>query len=122
MVQYNDLVRVHDGADPLGHQELGRAAGFFLQGLPQLCIRLKIQGGKTVVKYIDGRIFYQSPGNGEPLLLAAGHIAPALGNQCVKQVWFRLDEFHGLGGTGRTFNLFLPGCPVTVSQVGADGA
>lgn len=79
-IQNDDLICVHNGADPLCHDQHRRVCGFCLQRPPQLGVRFEIQRRKAVVKHIDRAFLVQRAGDGKPLLLSARYVAAALGD------------------------------------------
>ena len=81
VVHHQDPVRIHNGADSLGHHNDGGIANVFFQILPQLAVCFHVQCGEAVVKYIDFRMLHHGSGNGRPLPLAAGEVGAALGNR-----------------------------------------
>lgn len=80
VVEDNNLIRVPDGADPLGHDQPGGVFAFPVQIFPHLAVCLIVQGREGIVKDQDFRVTADGPGNGNPLLLAAGQVGAALGD------------------------------------------
>ena len=95
-IQHNNLVRVTNGADALGHDDLGDVVQLFGQPLPQLCVGAVVQRGEGVVEYQNFRLAGQRPGNGKPLLLAAGDITAQLGNVVIRPFRQLIDKFLSL--------------------------
>ena len=122
IVQHDDLLGVHDGTDPLGHDQHGAVLIRGVQRPAQRSVGLEIQGGKAVVENEDRGLLCQGPGDAQPLLLAAGYIAAALGDRGVVSFRFFLNELGGLGGLGKLAHLFVGGLLVAVADVGGDGA
>ena len=72
LVQYDDLVSLHDAGNTLSHHHDDGVARVLLKHPAKLRIRLKIQGRKGIVKHIDIRPTNQRPCDGQTLALAAG--------------------------------------------------
>ena len=71
VLQHQDLITVHDGADALGNDDGGGAREGLGQALAEGGIGLIIQGAGGVVQDQKFRSAGQGPGNEDPLLLAA---------------------------------------------------
>ena len=71
VLQYQNLIAVHDGADALGYDDGGGAGEGLGQTLAEGGVGLIIQGAGGVVQDQKFRPAGQGPGNEDPLLLAA---------------------------------------------------
>ena len=71
-VQHQDAVGLHQRGDAVGHQDHRGGCQGIPQGGTDLCVGLGIHGGQGVVKDHHRRLLHQHPGDGHPLLLAAG--------------------------------------------------
>ena len=78
LVQHQDLVCVQHGGDALCHDDDGGVVGLGLQGAAQGHVGLVVQGRETVVEQINFGVLGNGTGDGQALLLAAGHIGTAL--------------------------------------------
>ena len=78
LVQDHDPVRVHDGVEPLGDDDLGGAGTDVPKRLPDGLVRGGVHGAGGVVHDEDLGILQQGPGDAQPLLLTAGHVDAAL--------------------------------------------
>ena len=115
VVQYNNLLRAHNGADPLGDKQHGGLACLLFQGTAESSVSFKIEGREAVVENINRRPLHQRPRNGKALLLAAGDIAASLGNFRIVPGFLILYKIDSLGNLRRLLKLIirrvLPGIP-----------
>ena len=121
LIQDQDLVGVKDSTDPLGNDEKSCFCDLFLQRVAQRGIRLKVQGGKTVVEHIEIGCFDQSPGDGEALPLAAGKIGAALGYmafQAARQIQYKI-RLCGFQGADQILSC---GVRIAIAEIFLDGA
>ena len=97
VVQHHDLVRVPYGTGPLGYKDHRHIFCFPADSLPERRVGRKIQGAGAVIQNQKLRLSYQRPGDGQPLLLAAGKVLPSLIDNGI--VFFRqgVYKFRGLG-------------------------
>ena len=100
-VQDDDLVRVLDRCHPLGDDQDGGISCLLFECFSQGRVGPEVQGRETVVKDKDRGLFYQSPGNSQPLPLATGDIRTPLGDLCGKTLWSSKNELAGLGNVYR---------------------
>ena len=70
-IEHENLVRVHDGADALCHDDDSRIFRVRFKRMPQSGVGFVVQGGKAVVKQVDQGVFGNGAGNGKTLLLSA---------------------------------------------------
>ena len=109
VVQNDDLIRMHDGGDPLGDDDLraaGQAPGKPLPDL-RLCGRVHRAGGIVQDQHL--RLLQNRPGDAEPLFLAAGHIHATLPQIRLITVFQPVDEFVHTGDPAGLL-YFLPRC------------
>ena len=71
LIQDDDLIRIHDGPDPLGHNQDRSILRDGFEAAAQNGIRLIVQGRERVIKDIDIRFFHDGPSNRQALLLPA---------------------------------------------------
>ena len=64
VVEHDDLIRVHDAADPLGHEDDRRVRRLPLERSAEHRVRLKIDGRETIVEHVDVCILDQGSGDG----------------------------------------------------------
>ena len=72
VLQDENAVRLHEGGDPVGDDEGGDPLPPGPKGVPDGGVRAGVHGGEGVVEDEDVVISRQGPGDGHPLLLAAG--------------------------------------------------
>src|SRR5690625_3924622 len=70
-VEYDDLVRIDDGGEPVGDHQGRAPAADLTQGLQDLLLRLAVQCRGRLVEDDDGGTLEYHPGDGDPLLFAA---------------------------------------------------
>ena len=81
VVEHDDAVGVHDGADALGHDELGGILGLAGERVAHFAVGLEVERGERVVENQDFRVTVHRARNRQALLLAAGHVRSALGDR-----------------------------------------
>jgi hypothetical protein len=79
-LQDGDEVGLADGGEPVRDDEGGAADHEAVQRLLHQLLRLGVQRACGLVEEEDGRVLEHGPGNGDPLLLAAGELQAALAN------------------------------------------
>ena len=87
LIQDKDAVRMHQCADSVGDQDHRAAGRPLFQRLPDLRVRLGVDGGQRVIKDHDLRLPDQHLRNRRALLLSAGECHPPLAD--VRVVSFR---------------------------------
>ena len=73
-VEDEDLIRVADGADALGDDDLRRAGQLLCKPFAQGRVGLIVQRGERIVEDQNLRPSCQRPRNRQPLLLPAGDV------------------------------------------------
>ena len=121
-VHNDNHIRVLDGGNPLGDNQLGGAGDFLPEGLADHGIGVGVHGGGGVVQNQDFRLFQQGPGDAQPLLLAAGDIGAALLDVGIVALREALDEFVGAGQAAGMNQLLIGGLGVAPAQIFLDGA
>ena len=89
LVQHDDLIAIADGGQAVGDDDAGDAA--LCDGVDDLVLRLRVQGGRRLVHDADGRILGEGAGDFEPLALAAGQVAAAVQQLVRKAALARVD-------------------------------
>ena len=121
VLEHHDQVGVADGRDPLRDDQHRRVAGDRLERRAQPGVGGQVERGERVVEDVDLRLADQRPGDGQPLPLAAGDVAAALGDRGLQAVGHRLDEVAALGDLQGLPHLFLGRVRLAVPQVVGDG-
>ena len=114
LFQHQNVVRVENGADPLGDDDGGDALVLLPQGFPQGGVGAVVQGGRGVVQNEDLRGACQGPGHQHPLLLAAAEVGALGGEHVLQAVGQGGDKVHGLGAPGGLFNVLGGQVPAEV--------
>ncbi len=70
--QHQNLIRISDSFQAMGDHDNGFASCQFPYGVLQMMLIFRIDIGGGLVKDNNGGILEHGPGNGNPLLLAAG--------------------------------------------------
>ena len=122
LMEYNDLVRMADGADALGDNQHGRPLCLLGKRFAQSGVCLKVQSRKTVVKNIELGFLYKGSGDGQALLLSAGKVGDSLGHIGVQPIRERADEITGLRHVRGVHQLIFAGIFIAVAQVAGNGA
>ena len=122
LVQDHDPVRVHDGVEPLGDDDLGGLGAGVFEGLPDGRVGGGVHGAGGVVQDEDLGVLEQGPGDAQPLLLPAGHVHAPLAQVRVVTLGEGLDEIVGAGGLAGGFDLVIGGVGIAPLQVLFDGA
>ena len=77
-VQHHDLVRVHDGVDPVGDGEDGALPELLPDGGLDEAVRLKVHGGGGLVQHVDPGVPQQGPRQAHQLSLTLRQVFTAL--------------------------------------------
>ena len=93
-----------------------------MDGLPQLCVGGKIEGGSAVVQDQDLRVPHHGTGDGQALFLAAGEIAPLLFDRKIEALSLLVYKFSGLGNIERLVDLFVCGIVISPFHIVAKGS
>ena len=81
LLQHADLIRIHDGVEPVGDDEDCLTPDHFGNGLVHLLLILRIHEGGGLVQHHDRGVFQDRPGQRDALPLPAGkHFAPVPGH------------------------------------------
>ena len=121
-IEHHDAVRIHDRGHTLRHDHHDGILHFLLQLLAQLGIRRKIQRGKGIVIDIDLRAAHQGAGDGQSLLLSAGHIGRPLHDALIEAMRLLLDERGRLRHLSRMRKLRLIGILLAEADIVGDAA
>ena len=115
-------VGVQDGADPLGHDDLGGPGGLLRQRGAQVAVRLRIQGGEGVVEQVDRRVLAYRAGYGQPLLLPSGEVPPVLRHIGIQTFRHPVDQIVQLGYAQGAHRLLIRPLGAAVADVVLHGA
>ena len=108
VVEHDDAVGVHDGADALGHDEFGGVLGFAGERVAHLAVGLEVERGERVVEDQDLRMPVHRACDGQSLLLAAGHVRAALCDRGGVSAVHARHEFAGLRHVGGGLDALHP--------------
>ena len=97
VVEYDDLVGVHDGRDALCHDHERGVGDVFGQLLAQARVGLVVKRAKRVVEHHDLGLFGQGAGDGQTLALTARNIGATLADGGVVTALALGDKVLGLG-------------------------
>lgn len=92
LVQHRDLIRVHDGGEPVSDHQRRRAPRQRLQSARDLAFRVTVQGGGGLVEHVDARFQKRNPGDADALPLAPRQLHAALAYDCLVAGWQRADQ------------------------------
>ena len=121
VVEHADHVGVADRRQPVGDHD-GRAVGQrgVERGLHRGLV-LVVQAARGLVEDDDGGILEEQPGDGQPLLLPAGHPVAPLADDGVEPVGQLGDGLVDLRGPAGRLQLGRRGVGLGVAEVVADG-
>ena len=88
----DDDIRILNGGYPLCNDQLGRTGDLFFKGLADHGVRVRINGRGGIVQDQDLRLFQQSAGDAQALLLTAGDVGAPLLNVGVVAVGHPLGK------------------------------
>ena len=97
VVEYDDLVGVHDGRDALCHDHERGVGDVFGQLFAQARVGLVVKRAKRVVEHHDLGLFGQGAGDGQTLALTARNIGATLADGGVVTALALGDKVLGLG-------------------------
>ena len=106
-----------DGGETVGNDESGPALGQVVKGPLDFGLGDGIQGGGCLVQNQNGRIFQEDPGDGHPLLLAAGQEGPPFAHIGVKPIGHSQDVVINFRLPGRLVHLFLCGVRLAIADI-----
>src|SRR5574337_2159135 len=119
-VQHQDLVGPYDGGKPMRNHEGRPILHQPIQRLLDQSLRFRIQGRGRLVQDEDGRVLQYSPGDGDPLLLAAGQAYPTLADPGLVSIRERVDELLGIGDPGCLHDLAWSYVTLSVGDIVQD--
>ena len=96
VLEVDDAVGLFDSGQTVGDDNDRPVFHQVIDGLLDLAFRLHVHGGGGFVQDEDGRVTQDRPGNGEPLLLAAGEPDPPFADVTVVTVGHGHDEVVGI--------------------------
>lgn len=107
VLQHQNMIRVQNGADPLGNHNGGHIPIVFPQRLSERCIRPVIQRAGRIVQNQDFRIPGKSACQQYPLFLPAAEIGSPGRQHMGKPVRQALNKLHSLRTLGSLHNSFV---------------
>ena len=117
LLQHADLIRIHDGVEPVGDDEDCLTPDHFGNGLVHLLLILRIHEGGGLVQHHDRGVFQDRPGQRDALPLPAGeHFAPVPGHG-VDAILQPGKELPALGLLRRSQNLLIRGLRTAQADV-----
>ena len=119
---HGNHISTPDGGEPVGDDDGGAALAQFVQGGLDPLLGDGVQGGGGLVQHQNLRIFQEHPGDGDPLLLAAGEHDPPFADVAVITVGQLHDLIMYLGTHRRLHDLLVGGVGPAVADVLPDGA
>lgn len=96
LVQYDDFLRMENGAYALRDDEHGGAPGLLREGLTQRRVRLEVKRGKAVVEYVQLRLFHQCAAMESRCFCPPEKLVPPCATKAIQPVGQRFDEILGL--------------------------
>ena len=118
--QDDDPVGIPDRGEAVGDDQRGPPLHERLQGVLDLDLRLRIEGGGRLVQDQDRGILEKGASDGDPLALAAGELRSLLADEGVVALRQAHDEVMGVGGLRRGDDLLFGPSDVAVGDVVAD--
>ena len=122
VVEYNDLVGVHDGRDALCHDHERGVGDVFGQLLAQARVGLVVKRAKRVVEHHDLGLLGQGAGDGQTLALTARNIGATLADGGVVAALALGDKVLGLGDACRPVHVLVAHHVAGKLKVALDGA
>ena len=119
---HGNHIRIADGGEPVGNDNGGAALAQFVQGGLDSLLGDGVQGGGCLIQHQDLRIFQEHPGDGDPLLLAAGEHDSPLADVAVIAVRQLHDLIMYLSTHRRLHDLLVGSVRPAVTDVLPDGA
>src|SRR4051812_2256750 len=86
VVEYQDLVRIHDSADAMADNDGGPAAELGLEALEYFLLRMCVDGGEGVVEDEDAGIAGEGPGECGALALSSREVDAAFAEHGIETV------------------------------------
>ena len=108
VIQHQNEVGVHDGAEPVGDDEAGSPLHQLVHGLLHQYFRPGVHVGGGLVQNQQRTTCQQRTGDGQQLLLPAGKVGGVLADQGVVAVWHGADKVVAVCFPAGKLN-FLPG-------------
>ena len=112
----DDDIRILNGGYPLRNDQLW-SFGIFFKGLADHGVRVRIHGRGGIVQDQDLRLFQQSAGDAQALLLTAGNVAAALLDMGIVAVREAGDEFIGAGQLAGVDQFLVRGAGIAPAQI-----
>jgi subtilisin family serine protease len=112
-----DEVGLDDGRQPVGDHEGGPALQAHRQGALDRGLRLAVEVAGRLVEEHDRRVLQQHPGDGQPLLLTAGHPVAPLPHERVVAIGQGSDDMVDLRRCAGLLQLRIGGSGLRVTEV-----
>ena len=90
--EHDDVVRVLDRGETMGHDEHGSDVSHFLQGILDQKLGLRVYIGRGLVKDHDLRLMDDGPGEGKKLPLTSGEVVSSLPHFLIQPVVQTVDK------------------------------
>ena len=97
VIHHENQIGVLHRADPLGDHDFRGPAHRLLEGVPEIPLRLEVEGREGIVEDVNLRLPGDGPGDREALFLPTREIVPALLHLLRIGGAFFLDELRALG-------------------------
>src|ERR1700733_1397106 len=120
-VKDDDLVGVHDRADPLRDHDHGGILGPRAQGMTEAGLGGDVQGREAVIEQVEAGTPGQGPGDGQPLALTTGNVGATRVNRGVQAPGHARDKVESLRDIEHAPQLIVGHVRGTEPQVVADG-
>ena len=106
-VQHDNLLRVHDRADALRHDEFCGFADMLVESVTERRFGFIVQCGKAVVEEKNLRFLCDSSGNLKTLSLTSGDVCSVLRYRAFEFAGLRFDKVGSLSDFRRVFHIFI---------------
>ena len=116
-MQHADLIRVHDGVEPVGNHDDGLASDDLGNGGVHLLLVLGIHESGCLVQYHDRGVFQNRPGKGDPLPFSARELFSAIPGHSVDAMGQTGQKFAALGLFRRRQNFLVRGIQLAQADI-----
>ena len=122
MVQNQNAVRIHDGAQPMCNYKAGASLHQFIHRFLDQHLRPGIHIGGCFVQNQQRAVHQQCPGNGQQLALPTGQIYGILTDRRVIPLWHGADKMVTPCSAANLFNSFPRCIRYTVGYIFRNGS